>query len=240
MCTVSWIYDNENFICTSNRDEHISRQSATFPAQVEMNGIQLSFPQDQPAGGTWFAINNIGHLGVLLNGAFNSHFHEPPYARSRGLILLEIMEHQFPVRHFDEMSLKNIEPFTIITQHQDSLSELRWDGIQKYNKELDVKGLHIWSSATLYDKEVILHREKFFEKFIEDTSNFTEEKILAFHQYNHGDSQNGFVIDRGDGLKTVSITQAVMRGASTRLTYKDMDTLSISSIEVNNNLSIVL
>ncbi len=237
MCTVSWIYDNDNYICTSNRDEHINRLAATFPVQIKRNGIELTFPQDQQAGGTWYAVSNTGHLGVLLNGAFERHSHQPPYARSRGLVLLEILENKFPVEHFQEMSLKNIEPFTLILHHNTELTEVRWNGVTKYEKALDPKGKYIWSSATLYDKEVIAHREKLFEAFIATQSNFTENKILEFHHYNDN-AQFSFILDRLDGLKTVSITQSILGKDKISLSYKDMSDKKITFLEINRQLSL--
>ena len=216
MCTVSFISVKGKTIITSNRDENVQRGKASAPSFEILNNKKIIFPKDSKAGGTWFAAADNGVVAVLLNGAFVKHTPAPPYRKSRGLILLEIIGSDNPFSFFREMNLLDIEPFTLVLyQHtvscgQDTLHELRWDGNNRHELALDNSGSYIWSSATLYTAEVIQHRKNLFDRFVDGTETITADLIYQFHSNNHQDDENGFVINRQTGLKTFSITQAVL------------------------------
>jgi len=210
MCTVSFVSVKDSIIITSNRDEHIQRETAAAPDFEMLGEKKIIFPKDAKAGGTWFAAGNNGAVVVLLNGAFVKHTSSPPYRKSRGLILLDIIEADDPYSFFKEMNLLNIEPFTVILYQSVSLYELRWDGDNKHEKKLNAVGKYIWSSATLYTDEVIAERKNKFDQFIQANTDITAGSIFDFHNSNQGDAENGFIINRDTGMKTFSITQAII------------------------------
>jgi uncharacterized protein with NRDE domain len=222
MCTVSFVPVKDTVIITSNRDENVLRQHAAAPAFHSLKNRKVIFPKDQKAGGTWFAAGDDGVVGVLLNGAFKKHIAKPPYRKSRGLVLLEIIEADAPLRFFTALDLENIEPCTIILFQYGSLYELRWDGNNKHERSLDTSRHHIWSSSTLYAEEVIENRERLFEQFIKAEKNITPELVRDLHGDDHGDDQNGFVINRQTGIKTFSITQAVVKQDSIKFLHADL------------------
>ena len=222
MCTVSFVPVKDAVIITSNRDEHIQRKNAAAPAFHSLKNKKIIFPKDQKAGGTWFAAGDHAVVAVLLNGAFNKHIAKPPYRKSRGLILLEIIEADDPVAFFTAMDLDHIEPFTIILFQCGSLYELRWDGNNKHERSLDTLRNYIWSSSTLYTDEVIENRERLFEQFIKTGKNITPGLVRDFHGDDHGDDENGFVINRETGMKTFSITQAVIKPGSINFLHTDL------------------
>ena len=209
-------------IITSNRDEHIQRKTAAAPAFHLLPNKKIIFPKDAKAGGTWFAAAGNGVVAVLLNGAFIKHIARPPYRKSRGLVLLDIIEAADPFLFFKEIDLHNIEPFTVILFQAATLRELRWDGNDKHEKLLDSSANYIWSSATLYSDEVINVRKNLFDQFIKTAKNLTVESIHVFHRYNHGDDENGFVINRQTGMKTFSITQAVIKKDTIKFLHTDL------------------
>lgn len=208
MCTVSFVSAGNKKIITSNRDEHIGRQTAYAPVIETINGQPILFPKDARAGGTWFAASAEAVVAVLLNGAFVKHVPQQPYRKSRGLVLLDIITAHQPFVFIEEVSLEGIEPFTLVLHQFDRLTELRWDGNNKHTRELDANGHYIWSSATLYTDEVITHRKKLFEEFIRLKPIPTPGAVQEFHSDDHRDEENGFVINRNTGMKTFSITQA--------------------------------
>ncbi len=210
MCTVSFIPKGKTYIITSNRDEHNSRPISFAPAKKVINGHALIYPKDPQAGGTWFAINENGAVGVLLNGAFAKHISTGNYRISRGLIVLDIVSQEQPCSYLNSINLDNIEPFTFILFQNNQLLELRWDGNKKHIQKLDVLKSYIWSSPTLYTKEVIKQRENLFQEFLEKNTEKETADILNFHSNNYGDAENGFVMKRTSGLKTFSITQAIV------------------------------
>ena len=192
---------------------------------ISVKNKKIIFPKDSKAGGTWFAAADNGVVAVLLNGAFVKHTPAPAYRKSRGLILLEIIGSDDPLSFFGKMNLQDIEPFTLVLYQlaesrghtvscgQDTLHELRWDGNNRHELTLDNSGSYIWSSATLYTAEIIQHRKKLFDRFVDSRETITADLIYQFHSNNHQDDENGFVINRQTGLKTFSITQAVLQHA---------------------------
>ncbi len=222
MCTVSFVSLQHSAIITSNRDENIQRQNAAAPAFHILNNKRTIFPKDAKAGGTWFAAANDGTVGVLLNGAFVKHIAAASYRKSRGLILLEIIEAVLPLNFFKEIDLACIEPFTLILYQHGSLHELRWDGNDKHESALSISGNYIWSSSTLYSEEVSKLRKNLFDAFITDEKNITAEIVRNFHETDHGDTENGFIINRQTGIKTFSITQAVVQGTVIDFSHHDL------------------
>ncbi|NVN19777.1 hypothetical protein GUA46_15630 [Muricauda sp. HICW] len=209
MCTVSFIYSGGRHFITSNRDEHVSRPLALQPQEETIGSAKVLFPKDPKAGGTWFALNEYGSVAVLLNGGFVNHVPSGNYAKSRGLVLLDVISSEYPYASIQSMELQNIEPFTLIL-FNGNLLEFRWDGHQKYYRPLDATKNHIWSSATLYTDEVIEHRRKLFQTFMDGKTQIAGSSVVDFHSNNHDDYQNGFIIDRDSGLKTFSVTQAIL------------------------------
>lgn len=222
MCTVSFISRNNDYFITSNRDEHISRPIAFEPKEEIINSVKVLFPKDPKAGGTWFALNENGVVAVLLNGAFAKHKSKGNYAKSRGLILLDVISASNPRSFVDEMDLNNIEPFTLVLFDAITLMEFRWDGKQKHSKPLDKKQSHIWSSATLYDDEAITNRASLFNEFMSVSTDIEDSDIVDFHSNNHEDYENGFIINRDTGLKTFSVTQAVLTKEEAILKHFDL------------------
>lgn len=222
MCTVSFISRNNSYFITSNRDEHISRPNAFEPKEEIINSVKVLFPKDPKAGGTWFALNEYGIVTVLLNGAFERHESAGNYAKSRGVVLLEVISAPNPMLFIEEMDLNNIEPFTLVLFDGTKLIELRWDGKQKHMKPLNKNEDHIWSSATLYDEVVIQQRSSLFADFIGNNNTITASDVVDFHSNNHEDYENGFIINRDTGLKTFSVTQAVLGMEESVLKHFDL------------------
>ncbi|WP_375323710.1 NRDE family protein [Flagellimonas sp. GZD32] len=229
MCTVSFVCSGGRYFITSNRDEHISRPLAHQPKEETIGATKVLFPKDPKAGGTWFALNENGAVGVLLNGAFVNHQMGGSYAKSRGLILLDIISSNNPLGSLKEMELYQIEPFTLVL-FDAALMEFRWDGNQKYFRGLDKTQNHIWASATLYSDEIIKHRAILFDEFQETTTTIEASDILDFHSNNHNDFENGFIIDRESGLKTFSVTQAIL--GEDQILMKHLDLLNDKVFEV--------
>ncbi len=241
MCTVSFVKDKESFIFTSNRDEHIGRPLAFKPEEEIINDLKVIYPKDPKAGGSWFAVNERQVVTVLLNGAFKKHRHTADYRRSRGLVLLDIISSGQPKDVLLNIPLERIEPFTIVLYEDLHLYEFRWDGNHRFFKELDPAASHIWSSTTLYTEEIIRLREELFLEFMSTSTIKNAEEVLKFHSNDYNDPENGFVIDRANGLKTFSITQAVINPVQSTLRHLDLinrkeHLLRLDSTQYSNQL----
>lgn len=223
MCTVSFVYNNGKFIITSNRDEIISRQKTLEPRNYLINRKNVLYPKDLKSGGTWFVIDEKGHVVVLLNGAQEKHIKKLNYRKSRGLIVLDLISFESILAGWNNSSFEDIEPFTLIVFEYNKLYQLRWDGFHKENLELSITKTHIWSSCTLYSEEVQQQRVHWFANCFESKNLITELDVMNFHRNTEkNDQENGLIIDRKNQFKTVSITQTVIDINKVVLNYNDL------------------
>ena len=221
MCTVTFISTTNGYIITSNRDEKIVREKAIPPQSYEVNGKQIIFPKDQKAGGSWI-VHTENKVIVLLNGAQEKHEVKPSYRKSRGLIVLEIASAINSIEHWKIIDLSEIEPFTMVLFENNKLFELQWNEIQKSQEELAISENHIWSSSTLYSKEIRTERAKWFTNFMLNNANPTAKDILNFHQFTEAENTEfGLQINRNNLLKTVSITQCLVTKNEIQMSYLD-------------------
>jgi uncharacterized protein with NRDE domain len=223
MCTVSFVNSNDTIIITSNRDEKIIRPSAIPPGDYTINGKNVIFPKDPKAGGTWFVVDANGTVLVLLNGADEKHKVELPYRKSRGLIVLDIISSFSPKDFWTEINLENIEPFTLVLFQNKELFQLRWNGIAKESTPLDLNKKYVWSSSTLYSREIREKRSNWFYTFLDLNEKISETEMLHFHRYTEENNQeNGLVINRNDEMKTLSITQSVIEKNKVAILHCDL------------------
>jgi hypothetical protein len=222
MCTVTFLPYKEKVFITSNRDEKHWRSPAIPPDSYDFSTGRIFFPKDGDAGGTWFAVHENGHVVVLLNGAFRFHLSQPPYRKSRGVIVLELVQTASPFDSFRSVNLENIEPFTLVLWERDQLFECRWDGEKKHTIMLDRSIPHIWSSATLYDEKIAAERKAWFTAWLQGQSSFSQNDLFHFHRFaGRGDPANGLMMNRDGKVFTVSITGVEISPALARLQYFD-------------------
>jgi hypothetical protein len=223
MCTVTYIPTKEYFYLTSNRDEKNWRTDALAPAIYSSGSGKMMFPKDGDAGGTWIAAHENGNMVIFLNGGFKAHTPAPPYRKSRGLILLDLLDHSTPYNCFLAINLNSIEPFTAIIRDNGHLFECRWDGSKKHHKELDRTMPHIWSSVTLYDEETISKRKKWFDNWLAEKKTISQSDILHFHQFTgDGDAHNDLKMNRDGKVFTVSITSIEIDSNGLTMDYLDL------------------
>lgn len=223
MCTVTFIPSRGKVYLTSNRDEKNWRKDAADPCVYEFASGKVLFPKDADAGGTWIAIHENGNAIVFLNGGLVAHTPQPPYRKSRGLILLDLIEASTPYNSFLAIKLNNIEPFTAIIWDDGHLFECRWDGERKHHFQRDESLPHIWSSVTLYNEEVIRKRNQWFESWLTSNPAPTQNDILHFHQFTgDGDAHNDLRMNRNGTVFTVSVTSLDITEGSAGMRYLDL------------------
>ncbi len=223
MCTVSFVNANGKIIITSNRDEKTLRPNAVEPKNYSINNKNIIFPKDKKAGGTWYAINENSTVLVLLNGAEERHQLKDNYRKSRGLIVLDLISSKSVIQSWKFIDLDNIEPFTLVLFEDGKLYQLRWDEHEKSSVALNNKQNYIWSSATLYPKDIRKKRAAWFHTFLDTTPEVNEEEMFNFHRYTEaGNAEHGLVINRNDALKTLSITQTVIEKNKVAIHYNDL------------------
>ncbi len=222
MCTVTYIPQKEGFILTSNRDESAARSPKNL-TRMEQEGIELIFPRDTGAGGTWIAVSETNRMVCVLNGAFVKHKHQPPYSRSRGIMVLDFFKYPNAQTFFETYDFDGMESFTLIAYDDGGLYEFRWDEKEAFVRKLDNQGYYIWSSATLYTPEIQEKRQGWFDDWLENRNDFGLEAITDFHK-NGGekDSWNGFLMNRMNLVQTVSITNIIKLPDEMKMIYRDL------------------
>jgi hypothetical protein len=223
MCTVTFIPGSGSICLVSNRDEKKFRADALQPAEYVVNGVRLLYPRDADAGGTWIALHENGTAVVLLNGGLQAHEPTPPYQKSRGIILLEMISSAKPTSYFDQTDLRGIEPFTAVVWEQHMLFECIWEGSGKHINPRDREKSHIWSSVTLYDESIRRKRESWFREWLTVYPAPTLDEILDFHRFTgDGDSHNDLLMNRNGEVFTVSITGMEICKDRGMMEYLDM------------------
>ncbi|MDN3620485.1 NRDE family protein [Polaribacter undariae] len=224
MCTVSYLpLGNNDFILTSNRDETPLRNTIPPQNYIE-NGVQLTYPKDELAGGTWIGLSDKSRLVCLLNGGFKIHARKSSYKISRGIIVKNILSADDGVAYVNNYDFTDIEPFTLILvdwKNQLETYELVWDGNTKHFNKLTQEP-KIWSSSTLYTEEMKEMRQVWFSSWLLENDEFQQEKILGFHQNeNLGNAETSPKMKRNT-VETVSVTSVKKEKSKVNITYLDV------------------
>lgn len=234
MCTVTYIPLKENeFALTSNRDEK-SFRNATELILKQIEFHQMIYPEDPLAKGSWIGISEMGISICLLNGAFQKHERKSFYQKSRGIILIELLQSIHYKNSLDKFDLREIEPFTMIivdqSQNKNKLIEFIWDGNKKYIQELNSENPYLWSSVTLYSKEEIEFKKKLFNEKIKYI--FDKADIFTFHH----SSNNRLKRDSKELLPiTISTTQII--GNPDELVIQHVDLINSKTFWNSFNLT---
>jgi len=203
MCTFVYLPLKTRTVLASLRDVEPIR-SASQPSLFYENGIELIKPCDSK-GGTWIGANKNGYVIVLLNGGFVKHEVQAEYKKSRGLVVNELLASPTPIDQWLKMDLEGIEPFTLFVYQERFLEQLVWDEHKKHQIHLDPEAIHLFSSATLYDEQAALKRKALFLSWYDRPSHKNKNTLLKlFATVN--DKENGFIIDRRTGVRTVCLS----------------------------------
>lgn len=224
MCTVTYLPTGKNeFILTSNRDVPYTREKANEPQVYKEEGVELNYPKDAEAGGTWIGTSSKNRLICLLNGGFYYHTSRSTYKKSRGLVVKELLKVDDIKKGIQEIDLNGIEQFTLTIvdwNNELDLFEFVWDGTKKHLKKMKQEP-QIWSSATLYDRDVKKLRKEWFADW-QNNNEMTQEAILNFHKTaGIGDPAIDIKMDRKIG-GTVSITSVLKEGEAVSMNYESI------------------
>lgn len=223
MCTVTFLpLGNADFILTSNRDEQRLRE--TLPPEIYVeDGVELLYPKDKIAGGTWIGASSKKRLICVLNGGFIKHKRKEYYPKSRGLIAKELLKEISIQPYLDNLDLLDVEPFTMIivdwNNHELNLVEVVWDAHEKHitTHKNEPK---IWSSSTLYTNEIKELRKSWFQQWLSE-NEFTSKAILKFHHIETSDKEQSILMKRIH-VETVSITSVKKIENTLEMVYEDV------------------
>lgn len=214
MCTITYLPNLKNktdFIVTDNRDEAVNRP-AEFPKTYKEYNTELFYPQDTRAKGTWFGVSRKKQLMALMNGAFKRHERKISYAKSRGVVVKDLIASDDIIKAAENYDFTGIEAFFGIVfswKEKREVFEIIWDEKQLYINQKDADQPKIWSAAMTYSEEQHQKRINYFETFLKENANQQEliaDLVWDFHHRKGDDQEEGMIIDRGF-LKTTSISQ---------------------------------
>jgi hypothetical protein len=221
MCTVTFLpLSNDDFVLTSNRDVGFAREKALKPSTYIENGVSLHYPRDGKAGGTWIGTSRNTRLICLLNGGFANHRRKEPYAKSRGIIVKELLLAKDFGPSWSLIELSDIEPFTLVVvewEQSPLLIECVWDGRNKH-REIKEWAPSIWSSSTLYTEKMKDMRRRWFSSWFLNRHQSPEE-ALDFHQNAGIGREEVDVLMRREKVGTVSITQVIKTDRTCKMIY---------------------
>jgi len=231
MCTVTYLpLKNEGFILTSNRDESPMRKTIPPQKYIE-NDVELIYPKDELAGGTWIGMSEKNRLVCLLNGGFEIHQRNTYYRMSRGMVVKNILSVDDPVQYIEDFDFDNIEPFTVVLVDWGTelvTYELVWDGTKKHFQKL-AQEPRIWSSSTLYTSEMKLERQAWFQDWLNDHQEYDQPSILAFHQSTDKGTEGTTLKMKRPFVETVSVT-SVKKDEQLTIDYIDIKNLQETSL----------
>ena len=98
---------------------------------------------------------------------------------------------------------------------------------------LDMSSANIWSSTTLYTKEVREKREQWFKTWLSKNRIPNAEHIYDFHNSaGDGDDENDLIMSRWGILETLSITQVSVANKQANLAYHDFSQSSVDQKKI--------
>lgn len=224
----------------SNRDESVVRY-ALAPRQYQFQNVQALYPVDVQSKGTWLSIADNGYILCLLNGAHTKHVSQPPYRQSRGLVIPHFFEFNDVETFASNYTFEGIEPFTLIIIHAPTqqIDEVRWDGNALKVTPQNANEAQIWSSVTLYTEEVRQQRREWFAGFLAQYPSPELHDLLHFHHFGGSNTDQSIALkmQRGDALKTTSITGIEVKEQHIQMRYKDCltQTESLHHVTISSN-----
>ena len=225
MCTLTFYPKGPQWLVTFNRDERKERPAAQPPQVYDSPQGQLWYPRDPQGGGTWFAVNiTQNRISCLMNGGYVRHVPQPPYRRSRGLIVLEALTQPDLETWMQGFEGEGMEPFTLMNldyAHQ-RVEEYRWTGKVGVLTRHSARVPQIWASATLYEGRGLAWRRMAYQNLLAQHPELTPEQVWNFHlQPTHTLEGEGVCLQTPHG-GTVSVTQAQISSSSLQLRYQDL------------------
>lgn len=224
MCILTFT-DNENSkIITFTRDEDPNRPFENM--KVQSNG--LICPLDLLNKGTWIGFNGK-QISMLQNGALEKHKRKDHYDRSRGLILMDVLNGKKIEAVFFDIKGLEIEPFSM--SNFDIFNNLftiyAYDG-DNYIKTI-YNGIYnvINLSSTLYDE---YNKNRIKKAYLEHKSH-DSKSLIDFHLK--------YKINQTDGIShplvcSTSITQFIVTGSD--IYYKFINLLTNQIVEGKTGL----
>jgi uncharacterized protein with NRDE domain len=235
MCTLSLIPLRDSagsltgYRVACNRDESHARPPAAAPRWRSSDGVRALWPMDMEAGGTWIGASDSGlTLAILnLNPDPPAVIEPPPNARSRGLVIPDLIGSPTAVAAIDRLSrmpLEHYSAFRLIAvggaQDELRIAEARWDR-QHFGVAWFRAAPMAFVSSGLGDSKVLARLDLFEDMVV--VPGPSPELQDAYHRHTWDDRPEISVLMRRDEARTVSITTLeVARGCPPQMIYESI------------------
>jgi len=208
MSIVTYFKRKEKIILTLYRDETEVNSMTIHPKIYFKKRKKTFYPKDIKTGGTWFVIDEFGNAIVLLNDTLQKNNEKNGDRKSRGVVVIELIESEKILESWKILDLLHVEPFTLIVYTNKKLYKLQWNAISKSLIQLDENNSHVW------------------------TSNFINSNKINFHKFlKIKDSLKDLKLHDKFDFKIINISQAEIINNKVNFKYWNLNTTEI--IETN-------
>jgi Transport and Golgi organisation 2 len=184
MCTVSWLRQPDGYVLFCNRDERLTRKTATGPRQASRNGVFYIAPVDGDFGGSWIGVNQLGLTTCLLNQ--NAGWSADPNQNytSRGLLLTSLLDARAGKEVYGRLlktELRKFPPFMLAVLSIDQpLMQIDWTGRELLLQTNGESGIPLTSSSRQHP-EIVATRNAEFRRLFSKTNTPGVALLDQFH-----------------------------------------------------------
>jgi hypothetical protein len=247
MCTLTFVpgLPRGGYLLGHNRDERLTRGPGLPPSIVQLDsapgapptraGATVLAPRDSDAGGTWIGVDSHGHCLAILNGDGPPAAPAPEDARSRGLLVLDLLRDARAdvVRRTLERAAAagtlRSRPFKLVAAEPDDAEArmllLEWDGARLTAEER--RGAQCIVSSGFQPQAVAAARGAAFAALVRGLpaprdAGAVETALRHFHASHAPGAPDGdafSVCTHRDDVRTVSRTLVSVSADEVRMDY---------------------
>jgi hypothetical protein len=210
MCTVTFVPHSDGFYLAMNRDERITRPTASPPGVFQQGSVEAIYPLDNE-GGTWIAANSRGAAFTLLN--WNDAQKLGEKRRTRGYVVPAVVSSdcsEAVQSTLSQLDLEGILPFRLVGFFPAGKDVIEWRGDQKSLERKSIPWtMRQWCSSSLSDAQASSTRGKMFEQKAKELDVGSLAWLRRLHA-SHDQGHNAFshCVHRGN-VETLSYTELI-------------------------------
>ena len=223
MCTLAWGEEGNSLWICFNRDELRIRPPAEPPAIHHGTGPAAVYARDPQGGGTWFAASQSGFAVALLNHYPTGKGPLPHHTRSRGLLVVDLVETGTPQqagRLLQSTDLAAFSPFCLFILSPHETNAFAWDGEQLQPLEYERP---FWTTSSYKPEEVLAWRTGWWLARVENRNLDQAEASRLMRQAWPENPACGLTMDRVDA-RTLSQIQLELAPAGLTFAYRERET----------------
>lgn len=224
MCTVTWRALPEGFEIFFNRDERKTRAPEQAPRIEERAGVRFLAPRDGAAGGSWLGANDRG-LGVaLLNRYVPDTGPARVELRSRGLLLIDLLDALQPAEvgeRLAETDLERYQPFSLLALDPSGRARIfEWTGY-KLEEAAEPEAQAPLASSSFDQRQARVQRKQLYGDMLAAAGGEASDVMLAAFHHSHAGGPGPFsVCMHRDDAETRSYTRLIVRPREVEMRWR--------------------